>query len=640
MGFPLKVTITYALFSILWITTSDRAVSILFPPEEVFTVQSYKSWFFVAFTSVMLLLFLIQETRRRERNEKMLAEQRDSINKLSTAVSQSPNSIVVCDIDGTVEYVNEAFESMSGYTCEEVLGKKSNIFGSDRNPQSVYDELWAAIKEGQIWQGELLKKGKNGSSYWVHTRVSPVQEEDGTIAHFLAIEEDISERKAQENRIRHQANYDSLTELPNRFLAMDRMSQAINNAIRHEQTVVMMFIDLDDFSRINESMGQDIGDQLITLAAARVSETIRQTDTVARYGGDEFMVILNHLDNANDAPRVAEKVLASLANPFFIDDKELNISASIGMSIFPEDGQDPYELLRHADAAMFAAKDEGGNRYEFYSADVNQAAVERMGVEQRLRSAMDNQEFTLAYQPLVDLASGTIASVEVLLRWNNKELGAVAPNKFIPLAEATGLIVPIGEWVIHNACAQLKQWHDQGMRHLNLMINLSPRQFKDINLVSTLTTALEQNQLTGDQLELEVTENILSRNRDEAELIVERLKSIGVRLALDDFGTGSSSLNHLKNFPFDTIKIDRSYIDRLVTESDDQALVEGTVIMAKGLGLKTVGEGVETDEQFSYLKAKGFDGVQGFLFTPALAAADFERYYQQFQEQSSSGDAS
>ncbi len=637
MGFPLKVTLTYALFSILWVTTSDRAVRMMFPADEVADIQTYKGWFFIAFTSIMLLLFLIQETRRRERNEALLARQRDSINKLSQAVTQSPVSIIVSDMQGRIEYVNEAFEQMSGLTREEILGSKPRLFNDNRNPQSIYDELWKHIQDGEQWEGELLKRHTDGTSYWVHARISPVHSNSGRLTHFLAIEEDITQRKNQENRIKHQANYDSLTELPNRFLAMDRMSQAINNAIRHEQAVVLMFIDLDNFKHINDSLGHDIGDQLITLAAARISETVRQTDTVARYGGDEFMVILNHIDSPSDAPRVAEKILASLASSFFIGDKELNITASIGIAVFPEDGQDPYELLRNADAAMFAAKDEGGNRYEFYSADVNKAAAERMRVETQLRHALDNQEFSLHFQPLVDLTEGRIEGAEVLLRWHNDELGEVAPDRFIPLAEATGLIVPIGEWVINNACRQLKQWHDRGMGQLRLMINISPRQFRDINLQQVIADALDQYQLDGSSLELEITESLLTRDQTETRRLIDKLRSRGIRIALDDFGSGHSSLNALRSFAFDTLKIDRAYINELLRHSDDKALVNGTVTIAKGLGLNTVGEGVETTEQYDYLKTQGVDKVQGFLFTPALPASQFESYYDNYVAEKASG---
>ncbi len=633
MGFPLKITLIYALVSVAWITTSDRAAALLFSPAELPAIQTYKAWFFVLFTSVMLLLFLLQETRRREKNEAILATQRESINRLSQAVDHSPVSVIVADTEGRVEYVNKAFEQMSGFGHDEVLGTNPRLFDSGKTPQRVYDELWDSIRAGNLWEGELINRRKDGSSYWVHARVSPVPNAAGEMSHYLAIEEDISERKNQENRIKQQANYDSLTELPNRFLAMDRMSQAINNAIRHEQSVVMMFIDLDDFKRINDTHDYETGNQLISLAATRISETVRQTDTVARFGGDEFMVILNHVDSPTDAPRVAEKVLSSLANSFFVDGKELNITASIGMAIFPEDGQDPYELLRNADAAMFAAKDEGGDRYEFYSADVNAAANQRMKIEQQLRHAMENNELALSFQPLVDLDSGRIANAEVLLRWNNPQLGTVPPETFLPLAEAAGLIVPIGEWVIRSACQQLKLWHERGMDQLGLMINLSPRQFNDINLVRFLIDTLDSLGLKGDSLELEITEGLLMRNQDETRVILDKLRQRGISIALDDFGTGHSSLNYLKDFHFDTLKIDRSTVNELLSGQDGKALVAGTVAMAKGMGLSTVGEGVETAEQLDYLKQRGVNKVQGDLFTPALPAADFEVYYQKFQNQ-------
>ena len=630
MSFPYKITLTYFLFSIAWIASSDHALTFLFDGDDLFTAQTYKSWFFVVFTSIMMLLFLLRETRNREKNEATLATQRESISKLSQAVSQSPVSIIVASAKGRIEYVNSAFEQVSGYCMKEILDISPQLFDQGKNPQAIYDELWSTINEGKQWQGELLNRRKNGTSYWVFAKVSPVHNDEGKISHVLAIEEDITQRKNQENRIKHQANYDNLTELPNRFLAMDRMSQAINNAIRHDHSVVLMFIDLDDFKRINDSLGNEIGDQLISLAASRVTETVRQTDTVARYGGDEFLVILNHLDSPTDAPRVAEKVLSSLGSSFFIEGHELNITASIGMAIFPEDGQDPYELLRNADAAMFAAKDEGGNRYEFHSADVNEAAIERMKVEKKLRLALVNNELSLHYQPLVDLESGRIINAEVLLRWNNPELGLIPPEVFLPLAEATGLIVPIGEWVIKNSCSQLKQWQQSGVEQLSLMINISPRQFADINLVRSIVESLESLELSGNCLELEITETLLLRNQDETRATLNKLRKKGIRIALDNFGSGHASLNHLKHFPLDTLKIDRSSVGALNLESE-KALMEGTLTAAKGLGLKTVGEGVETSEQYDYLKHQGIDEVQGFLFTPALPADKFLTFYHSFE---------
>ncbi|HEY5718357.1 MAG TPA: EAL domain-containing protein [Motiliproteus sp.] len=627
-GFPLRISLLYALFAALWIAASDQLVTTLF--SDISIVHTYKGWAFVIITSVLLYGLLQHEINRRERAESALQTQQDELHKLSLAVSQSPVSVIVADINGKIEYVNHAFEKMTGFDCDEALGNNPRIFNSGKTPKAVYDELWNTIRDGQPWEGELMNQRKDGHTYWVHARISPVTRDTGEVTHFLAIEEDITLRKAQEHQIRHQANYDSLTELPNRFLAMDRMSQAINAAIRNDQTVVLMFIDLDNFKQINDSLGHDVGDQLITLAAGRIRETIRQTDTVARYGGDEFVVILTSIETADDASRVAEKVLTSLASPYRIEGRELALTASIGMAVFPEDGQDPYELLRHADAAMFGAKDEGGNRYEFHSAAINDAAMERMEVEQHLRRALENRELSLNYQPLVDVRSGKIASAEALLRWDNPVLGRVAPDRFIPLAEATGLIIPIGEWVIRSGCAQLKRWREEGLGELKLAINLSPRQFNDTHLLRTITKALEENDIKGEQLEFEITEGVLMRNQEDTCLLLEKLRRMGIRISLDDFGTGYSSLSYLKRFPFDSLKIDRSFITDVLEESEDQALVRATLTMAGGLGLTTVGEGVETLEQLKFLRSEGVAAIQGFYYSPALPAEKFRDYVLNF----------
>lgn len=632
INFPLKIALIYALVSIAWIATSDNAVEQLFSGHDITVAHTYKGWLFIIFTSIMLWVFLRQEHQRREKTEATLRQQRDSINQLSQAVSQSPVSMFISDYEGRIEYVNSAFEKMSGYSADEVIGKNPRLLDPSKLPEKTASALWNKLEQGDDWYGEINSRHKEGGSYWVRAHISPVTNEDGVTTHLLAIEEDITEEKNRENRIKHQANYDSLTELPNRFLAMDRMSQAINTAIRHEQSVVLMFIDLDDFKRINDSMGTEIGDQMISIAAGRINETVRQTDTVARYAGDEFMVVLNHLDSPTDAPRVAEKILAGLSHSFFIDGHELNLTASIGMAIFPDDGQDPYELLRNADSAMYAAKDAGGNCYEFYSAEVNEAAIQRMQIERQLRTALDNQELSLHFQPLVDMSSGQINSAEVLLRWENPTLGKVQPDIFLPLAEATGLIVPIGEWIIEQSCAQLQQWQQQGLKELGLMINISHRQFTDINFSRHLLTALDNYELDGRLLELEVKEGILLRDTERTRSVLDRLRKRGIRIALDNFGTGQSSINNLRDFPFDTLKIDRSYINQLLSKDSDQALIQATLNMAKGLGMKTVGEGVESSDQYDLLKSQGIDQVQGFLFTPALPADGFMEYYRDFQQ--------
>lgn len=624
MGFPFKIATIYATFSILWISLSDQLVASLFP-DAITQIQTYKGWAFVACSSVLILLLLQHEARRRQHAQAQLDKGSRELHKLSLAVAQSPVSVIITDTQGRIEYVNQAFEKISGYSREEALGENPCIFNSGKTANATYELLWQAINSGQPWEGELMNQRKDRKPYWVQAGISPVTDDSGKITHFLAIEEDISLRKAQEHQIKHQANYDSLTELPNRFLAMDRMSQAINASIRNNQTVVVMFIDLDNFKQVNDSLGHDTGDQLITLAAARIRETVRQTDTVARYGGDEFLVVLSDLESPDDASRVAEKILSMLASPYNINQRQLSITASIGMSLFPDDGQDPYELLRHADAAMFGAKDEGGNRYEYHSASANDAALERMEVEQQLRRALERQELSLHYQPLVDTHTNKIISAEALLRWDNAELGSIPPDQFIPLAEATGLILPIGNWVIETALKQLKQWRDNGLVDLKLSINISPRQFQDPGLIRTIQSTLQELDLPGTLLELEVTENLLVRNQKETQKILNKFQQMGISIALDDFGTGFSSLSYLKNFSFNTLKIDRSFIKELLDQPQDQALVKATLTMAKGLGLNTVGEGVETDEQLAFLRQHGLDVVQGFLFSAPLPPQQFEQ---------------
>ncbi|RDE22475.1 EAL domain-containing protein [Motiliproteus coralliicola] len=628
MSFPLRVAAIYATFSVLWITLSDQLVETVFP-NSITTIQTYKGWGFVFFSSLLILVLLSRELQRRNRAEARLQASSRQLTKLSQAVSQSPVAIFITDLAGTIEYVNDAFIRTTGLVREEAIGAKPELFRSAKNAGNLISDIENTLMQGGSWEGELINQRKDKTAYWVQSGISPVRSDEGKITHFLHIEEDISLRKAQANRIKHQANYDSLTELPNRFLAMDRMSQAINVAIRHQQSVVVMFVDLDNFKQINDSLGHEVGDQLITLAASRIRETVRQTDTVARYSGDEFLIVLTDLANSDDASRVAEKVLSMLAAPYRIDGRELSLTASIGIALFPEDGQDPYELLRHADAAMFGAKDEGGNRYEYYSAEVNQAATERMEIEQRLRRALENDELYLEYQPLIDLNSGKVCTVEALLRWNNPTLGQIPPSRFIPLAEATGLILPIGDWVIREALTQLSQWEQQGLNDFKLSVNISPRQFSNPTLSRTIAEQLQSHEISGDRLELEVTENLLMRNQQETKKTLNQLRELGISLALDDFGTGYSSLSYLKSFPFDTLKIDRCFIKDLLEHPQDQALVNATLTLADGLGLNTVGEGVETAEQRDYLLQHGLKVAQGYLYSRPLSPEQLENFLRQ-----------
>ena len=632
MTFPVKIAAIYALFAALWFSFSDHLVNLIFQ-DTASQLTVYKGWAFIFFSSLLILILLSRELRRRNQQEAHAAASRKQLTKLSQAVSQSPVSIIITDTQGTIEYVNQAFERITGFSQADAVGQNPRLFRSGKTPNTTYEKLWETISSGEPWEGELMNLRKDKSPYWVQAGISPVKDDEGQVTHFVAIEEDISLRKAQEHAIKHQANYDALTELPNRFLAMDRMSQSINAAIRHDQPVVVMFIDLDNFKQINETAGQDSGDQMIAIAASRIQEVIRQTDTAARFGGDEFMVILNDLESPDDASRVAEKVLSTLASPYKIEGNKLNITASIGMAIFPTDGQDPYELLRHADAAMFGAKDDGGNRYAFHSAAINKSSAKRMKIEKKLRLALEKNELSLQYQPIINSQSGKITSVEALLRWDNPKLGCVPPEQFLPLAEATGLILPIGEWIIRTALAQLKTWRDAGLTDIRLSINISPRHFGSPDLSRTIIQELEQLQLPGDCLELEITENLLFRNQDDTLKVLKQLRKRGIRIALDDFGSGHSSLNHLRTFPFDTLKITRDSIKGILDQPQDQTLVKAIITMANGLGLGTVAKGIENPEQLAVLNQQGLNSIQGHLYSPALTPQAFAEYYDQHNNQ-------
>lgn len=622
---PFKIAFIYAGFSIFWIIGSDTIINMLFP-DQTDLITTYKGWSFVILTAVLIYTFLHKELRHRSQVQSKMNNYQDSLNKLTQAVGQSPVSILISSLDGDIEYVNQAFERLSGYSVSEAQGKKPSLFHSGKTPSRVYDELWRNIKSGTPWEGELLNQNKSGAPYWVYARISPLVNAEGKISHFLAIEEDITQRKTQEHEVTQHANYDNLTDLPNRFLALDRMSYAITNAIRHDSSVVLMFIDLDNFKQINDTLGHDKGDRVLIKVADRIKQAVRQADTVARYGGDEFLVVLGDLSDHGDATHVADKIISALIPPVTIDNQELSITASIGMAVFPEDGQDPYELLRSADAAMFGAKDKGGNGYQYHSDAIHSAATSRIDMEQKLQHALQNNELSLCYHPLIEMESGKMTGVEVLLRWDNPELGRIEPDTFIPLAETTGVIIPIGEWVIQNACQQLRCWLNEGMQPLRLSINLTPRQFCDPGLSQVIGKALEFSRLNADNLELEITEALLLRDQDNIRKILEKLRRQGVRIALDDFGTGYSSLNYLKNFPFDSLKIDRCFVRDLLTQPADMALVSATVAMAQGLGLRTVGEGVETEEQLTYLKHQGIHSVQGYYFTKPLPADEFREY--------------
>jgi diguanylate cyclase (GGDEF)-like protein/PAS domain S-box-containing protein len=455
--------------------------------------------------------------------------------------------------------------------------------------------------------------------------VEPIQPDETLMQLLKSLSAQIGQsfqRKLAEDQLRFIATHDSLTDLPNRSLFNERLRHALHQGNRYSRGIAVMFIDMDRFKVVNDSLGHSAGDRLLQDSAKRLAECLRESDTVARLGGDEFVVMIENFTAPKDAIAVAQKVLASLARPFFVDGQEFLMSASIGISTFPDDGKDSETLLKNADIAMYRAKDQGRNNYQFYSAQMNKHTFERLAMESSLRRAVERNEFLLHYQPKLDLRTGAIAGVEALVRWQHPDWGMVSPAQFIPLAEETGLIVQIGEWVLKAACEQNKQWRDQGIPALRVAVNLSARQFAQKTLLSDVARIIAQSGLTPDCLELEITESLVMTNPEHATETLHKLKAMGINLSIDDFGTGYSSLAYLKRFPIDCVKIDRSFIKDIPTEPDDMAITKGVIALGHSLRLKVVAEGVETVEQQDFLRSNGCDEMQGYLFSKPLPVAE------------------
>ena len=542
------------------------------------------------------------------------------IRLLSQAIEQSPVSVVITDSDANMEYVNSAFEQVTGYRSAEVLGQHTRMLKSDRTPVAVYQEMWRTIASGKAWQGELQNRRKNGELFWEQVHIAPVLDEAGSTCHFLAVKQDISRRKQQEERILHQAHFDALTNLPNRFLALDRLSQLVIEASRNREKVAVLFLDLDDFKKINDSMGHDIGDKLLIEAAGRLHHSVRSGDTVGRLGGDEFIILLGGLKDAADAQPVAENLLNGFRNAFNIERRELILTVSIGIAVYPDDGDCASVLLRNADSAMYHSKDQGRNTYTYFTDSMNEGVSRRLILEEQMHGALDRGEFSLCYQPQIDVGSGQINGAEALLRWHNPALGEVSPGEFIPIAEQTGLIISMGQFVMTEALRMAANWQQRREQPLIMAVNLSPRQFRDPGLVPFIEDALSRSCVPHDALELEITEGVLMSGHAYIDDALAALSRLGVGIAMDDFGTGYSSLSYLRKYPFDVLKIDRSFINDITVDLADRELVNACIAMAHVLGLKVVAEGVETRAQLELLAAQGCDFAQGYLFSRPLSA--------------------
>ncbi|MDX9863024.1 MAG: EAL domain-containing protein, partial [Rhodospirillales bacterium] len=552
------------------------------------------------------------------------AHAEEKVRKLSLAVEQSPASVLITNTAGEIEYVNAKFTEVTGYRPDEVIGRNPRILKSSYTPAETHRAMWEAIKTGREWRGEFYNKKKNGELYWEFASISPIKDANGDVTHYLAVKEDITVRKKYEEQILRQANYDDVTRLPNRVLALDRLSQALARANRQKSLVGLLFIDLDRFKIINDTLGHSVGDRLLKEVGKRLSRCVREGDTVARLGGDEFTVVLPDVNAPKHAELVAEKILETFTQPVVIDGQELFTTASVGITIYPLDAHDPHALMRNADAAMYQAKELGRNRAKFFTRELNEQAMERVRLDSCLRHALERDEMTLHYQPIIDLGSGRLIGAEALLRWRSQELGNVPPSQFIPLAEDTGQINLIGAWVIKTACRQAAEWRKGGTRPIRISVNVSSRQFRGPTLIDAVGRSLSDTGLPACDLDLEITEGLLMEDLPETTAAFERLTAMGVRFSVDDFGTGFSSLSYLKRFPVTSLKIDRSFIEDVTDDTDHAALVRAIITMAHSLKLLVVAEGVETAEQMAFVKANGCDFVQGYFVGKPMPADAFE----------------
>ena len=576
---------------------------------------------------------LIIDLEEEAGSHKLTAE---NLNKLSQAIEQSPVSVMITDLDGKIEYVNPQFCKITGYRIGELIGQNPRILKSGHTPDIQFKNMWNAITSGQSWTGELYNKKKNGDLFWENVTVSPIKNKENKSTHYLAIKEDISLRKDYEERLLYQASYDKLTDLPNRTLAYDRVQQAIANAIREEKHLAVLYLDFDHFKNINDTLGHEAGDEFLRYMSGRLKASVRDFDTVARLGGDEFLIMLVDIDHGeNNIPvpfaevvnHKAEEILRRVAKPCVIQDMEFSVTASVGIAIFPQDGDDPHVLLRNADTAMYRSKRKGRNTYEVFTPEMGDVVMKRVEIDNKLRHALENGEFYLKYQALMDAATQTIVGAEALIRWEDKELGEISPEEFVPLAEESGLIVEIGNWVLDTALANVKKWREsEDGKDFYIAINLSSRQFRGRDIVENIADSLKRHDLPGDSIELEITERLLMKDVPHVVGILNQFKEMGIRLSIDDFGTGYSSLSYLKRFPFDVLKIDKSFIADIGRDQDDTALCDAIIAMAHSLGLSIIGEGVETKEQFDFLDQRGVETIQGYYVSEPMVNDDFLKF--------------
>ena len=546
------------------------------------------------------------------------------LNFAASVYDNSLEAIMITDADDRVIRVNPAFSDITGYGEQEIVGRHVATLRSDRHEPEFYQAISDSLQESGFWQGEVWSRRKNGDVYPQQMNISMSREKIGQKVHYIALFNDISDQKRYQTHIQHLALYDPLTDLPNRRLFQERLDQALRESDREKSLIALLYIDLDNFKPVNDTFGHATGDQLLRDVTARLRNMVRESDTLARLGGDEFTVILHGLpDDKHSLSRIgdiADQVIQTLTEGYLINERDISLSASVGIALYPRDASNRKELILNADRAMYHAKESGKSNFKFYSEKMNKQARKRVLLENRLRTALTNQELQIHYQPQTDLESGQIVGLEALIRWQYKDNHLLYPDEFIPLAEDSGLIIPIGYWVIRTACSQLRQWHERGFRRLSMTVNVSPRQLLQVNFKEQVTEILQETGVSPELLELDTSEKILLGQESRELSTLTDLKKMGIRIALDDFGTGYSSLAQLRDCPLDILKIDSSFIGRIPQIPEASQLAAAIISLAHGLKLRVVAEGVENASQLEFLRQQHCDGAQGLMLGDSLPA--------------------
>lgn len=567
-----------------------------------------------------------------EQRDRALALSRQNLQLAERVIDASLEGIIITDPENRIEFVNPAFCHVTGYTAEEVIGRTPALLSSGRQDAAFYRAMWNALEAHGYWRGEIWNRRKSGQLYLERLTITAITDDEGRVTHYAALFSDITHIRENEDRVRRLAYYDALTGLPNRRLLEDRMALAIRHAHRQGQCLAVIFIDLDHFKQVNDSLGHGVGDELLVCVAERLGHRLREDDTLARLGGDEFLVLLPELAELDEATRIARRLIESISEPFLVAGHEFRVGCSLGISVYPDDGTTPEALVQNADAAMYRAKHEGRNTYRLFRTEMNRRDHQQLALETALRNTVESGEgLEVHYQPLVDRDSGEVRGAEALLRWYHPDFGHISPGIFIPLAERSGLIVPLGEWVMQRVAAQLQAWQAAGLAPPGVAVNLSARQFWQHGLVERVAGLLETYRLAPGQIGFELTESVLLDRQQEAVHILQGLRKLGCRIAIDDFGTGYSSLSYLQDLPLTTLKIDRCFVQRLAGEASvrrgSAAIVAAVAGMARELGLGVVAEGVETEAQLESISRYPVTLIQGYLTGRPVDAESFARRY-------------